>query len=227
MGSMEAPGPQPPYPLHESIKHRLDPTYASFYNTHIFDKQQVHLQPVSASRTSGILIPGGGPKLPVGKTEDLSLPRFQTEGPEVPIRVFTPEGERPTEGWPVLVYYHGGGWVLGNIDTENTVCTNICNRASCVVITTDYRYTPPPPPSPSLPLKSGSSPILFYVIVKLKGEKSSNTPKAWHQRTLTQQLFTTAGKYSYGYNPLASLSSISTPQRSPSGAPPLAAISQQ
>jgi acetyl esterase/lipase len=139
---LEPAGPQPPYPLHPSVKDKLDPVYVDFYNEHIFDKQQVHLQPVSASRTSGILIPGGGPKLPVGKTEDIQIQRKETEGPDVPVRVFTPEGERPSDGWPVLVYYHGGGWVLGNIETENTVCTNLCKRANCVVISVDYRYLP-------------------------------------------------------------------------------------
>ena len=143
MSPIDETGLQPPYPLHSSIKDKLDPAYVSFYNAHIFDKQQVHLQPVSASRTSGILIPGGGPKLPVGKTEDIQIQRKQTEGPDVPIRVFTPEEERPVDGWPVMVYYHGGGWVLGNIETENTVCTNLCKRARCVVISMDYRYFPP------------------------------------------------------------------------------------
>ena len=140
--NLEPAGPQPPYPLHPSVKDKLDPVYVDFYNDHIFDKQQVHLQPVSASRTSGILIPGGGPKLPVGKTEDIQIQRRETEGPGVPVRVFTPEGERPSDGWPVMVYYHGGGWVLGNIETENTVCTNLCKRAKCVVISVDYRYLP-------------------------------------------------------------------------------------
>ena len=132
-------GPQPPYPLHPSILPKLDPTYRTFYNKHIFDKQQVHLQPVSASRTSGILIPGGGPQLPVGKKEDILIRRRETDGPDIPVRVFTPEGDVPEGGWPLMVYYHGGGWVLGNIETENTVCSHLCSRARCVVITVDYR----------------------------------------------------------------------------------------
>jgi hypothetical protein len=142
MSSQTPLGPQPPYPIHPSIKGKLDPIYADFYNKHIFDKQQVHLQPVAASRTSGVLLPGAGPQLPVGKIEDFQIRRTQTEGPDVPIRVFTPEGEKPEDGWPVMIYYHGGGWVLGNIDTENVVCSNLCARANCVVITVDYRYFP-------------------------------------------------------------------------------------
>jgi triacylglycerol lipase len=145
-------GPQPPYPLHESVKDRLDAEYVKFYNEHVIDKQQVHLQPVEASRTSGILIPGGGPKQPVGSTQDISIPRRETSGPDIKLRVFTPDGTRPEKGWPLMVYYHGGGWVLGNIDTENTVCTHLCSRAKCVVVTVDYLYLPPLPPPKALSL---------------------------------------------------------------------------
>ncbi|ROW02040.1 hypothetical protein VPNG_07628 [Cytospora leucostoma] len=138
-------GPQPPYPLHPSIAPRLDPVYARFYNEHIFDKQQVHLQSIEASRSSGILIPGAGPKYPVAKTEDLTIPRTQSVGPEVRLRVFTPEGKKPEKGWPLLVYYHGGGWVLGNIDTENVIATNLSGRANTVVVNVDYRLAPEDP----------------------------------------------------------------------------------
>jgi acetyl esterase/lipase len=140
MGSIApAAGPQPPYPIHDSVKDKIDPVYAKFYNEHIINDQQVHFQPVSASRTSGVLIPGAGPKLPVGKTEDFNIFRSETQGPPVSIRVFTPTGSKPENGWPVMVYFHGGGWVLGNINTENVVCTNLCYRAKCVVISVDYR----------------------------------------------------------------------------------------
>ncbi|KAF4632972.1 hypothetical protein G7Y89_g5151 [Cudoniella acicularis] len=145
MGSVTPSGPQPPYPLHESIKDKLDPVYAAFYNKHIIHQQQVHLQPVYASRTSGILIPGGGPQLLVGKKEDILIRRRETKGPDILVRVFTPEGEKPRNGWPLMVYYHGGGWVLGNIETENTVCSHLCNRARCVVVTVDYRLAPENP----------------------------------------------------------------------------------
>jgi triacylglycerol lipase len=130
---------QPPYPLHESVKDLLDPEYVAFYNKHVINNQQVHLQPVEASRTSGVLIPGAGPMLEVGKTEDITVQRRATEGPAVPIRCFTPKGQAPPGGWPVMLYFHGGGWVLGNIDTENVVCSNLCVRGNCVVVTVDYR----------------------------------------------------------------------------------------
>jgi acetyl esterase/lipase len=131
--------PQPPYTLHASVKDRLHPDYANFYNEHLINLPQVQLQPVAASRTSGTLILGGGPPLPVGHVQDISIRRRETEGPDVKVRVFTPEGERPEKGWPVTIYFHGGGWVLGNIETENTVCTHLCSRARSVVVSVDYR----------------------------------------------------------------------------------------
>lgn len=131
--------PSPPYPLHESVIDKLHPQYVEFYNQHLLNAQQVHYQPVSASRVGGRIIPGGSDDLPVGLTEDISISRLETEGPDVVVRCFTPEGTPPANGWPVMVYYHGGGWVLGTIATEGSVCTNMCVRAKCVVITTDYR----------------------------------------------------------------------------------------
>ncbi|KAL2872300.1 alpha/beta hydrolase [Aspergillus lucknowensis] len=138
--------PQPPYPLHESIKDLLDPEYAAFYNEHLLHAPQVHYQPVAASRVGGKLIPGGTDPLPVGKTIDIEIPRVESAGPPVPIRIFVPPGPPPSpSGWPVFLWFHGGGWVLGTIDSENSLCTNLCLRANCVVITTDYRLAPEHP----------------------------------------------------------------------------------
>lgn len=131
--------PEPPYPLHESVKDKLHPEYVDFYNRNIINKQQVQYQPITTSRASGVLLPGAGPSLPVGKTQDFAIKRTQSDGPDVNVRSFTPLGDVPPAGWPVMIYYHGGGWVLGNINTENNVCTHMCNRAKCVVITVDYR----------------------------------------------------------------------------------------
>ncbi|KAF3491956.1 uncharacterized protein GIQ15_01473 [Arthroderma uncinatum] len=137
---------QPPYPLHESVRDLLHPEYVAFYNSHIKDLQQVHYQPVGASRASGVLIPGAGPLIPVGETRDVAIKRKESDGPDVQVRCFWPDAaENEPEndaGWPVMLYFHGGGWVLGNLDTENAVCTNVCSRARCVVVTVGYRLGP-------------------------------------------------------------------------------------
>lgn len=61
------------------------------------------------------------------------------EGRDLPIRVYTPDGEAPH---PALVFYHGGGWVIGNLDSHDSVCRTLANKAKCVVIAVDYRLAP-------------------------------------------------------------------------------------
>lgn len=89
---------------------------------------------------AGVLIPGASEPLPVGSIKDYNVPRVLTgDGPDVAVRVFTPTTPAPAAGYPTLLYFHGGGWVLGNINTENVVCTRFCETASCVVVSVDYR----------------------------------------------------------------------------------------
>lgn len=138
---MESP-PQPPYPLHPSIASLLSPQYVAFYNEHVVNAQQAHYQPLEISRIGGTTFTGSSEKLAVGDTKDINIRRRETLGPEIKIRCFIPHGKPPPAGWPCMIYFHGGGFVLGNLDSESTVCTNLCNRSSCVVITADYRLAP-------------------------------------------------------------------------------------
>jgi acetyl esterase len=75
----------------------------------------------------------------VDEVVDLLIP-----GPAGPlrVRVYRP---RSTELLPVLVWFHGGGWVVGNLDTHDPVCRAIANRAPCVVVSVDYRLAPENP----------------------------------------------------------------------------------
>jgi acetyl esterase/lipase len=63
------------------------------------------------------------------------------EGPhgQIPIRIYTPTGSTPLGA---LVYFHGGGWVLGSVDTHDVLCRSIANAAGCVVVSVDYRLAP-------------------------------------------------------------------------------------
>ncbi len=72
----------------------------------------------------------------VEKVEDKMI---SVDGGEISIRIYTPEGEGP---FPALVYYHGGGWVIGNLDTVDVPCRMLANRAGCVVVSVDYRMAP-------------------------------------------------------------------------------------
>ena len=58
---------------------------------------------------------------------------------EIPVRIYTPVG---TAAFPVLVYFHGGGWVIGNLDTHDGICRSLANRVGCLVVSVDYRLAP-------------------------------------------------------------------------------------
>jgi acetyl esterase len=61
------------------------------------------------------------------------------EGGTITVRVFTPRGAAPKPG---LVYFHGGGWVTGDIETHEGICRTLANAAGCVVASVDYRCAP-------------------------------------------------------------------------------------
>jgi acetyl esterase len=84
----------------------------------------------------GALMVAQGDPEPVGRVENRSFPG---PGGDVPIRIYTPAGAGPH---PVLVYFHGGGWVLCNLDTHDGTCRSLCNQAGCVVVSVDYRLAP-------------------------------------------------------------------------------------
>ena len=63
------------------------------------------------------------------------------EDKSVPVRIYQPEGDY----LQILVYFHGGGWVLGDLDTQDPLCRKIANRANCVVVSVDYSLAPEKP----------------------------------------------------------------------------------
>jgi acetyl esterase len=60
-------------------------------------------------------------------------------GGDIPIRVYTPAGRGP---FPITVYFHGGGWVMWEIDVTDNLCRSLTNGASCVVVSVGYRLAP-------------------------------------------------------------------------------------
>jgi acetyl esterase len=75
----------------------------------------------------------------VARMEERALP-----GPEgdVLVRIYWPQGEGPH---PCLVYFHGGGFVIGSLDTHDGTCRTLCNGGGCVVVSVDYRMAPENP----------------------------------------------------------------------------------
>ena len=88
-----------------------------------------------AADLASIQAAGGTPE-PVAEITDLTYP-----GPagDLPVRVYRPSADRRL---PVLVYFFGGGWTLGSIETSDGICRGLANAAGCVVVTPGYRLAP-------------------------------------------------------------------------------------
>lgn len=85
-----------------------------------------------------------GPPRPVGRLEELRIP-----GPErdLAARLYAP-AERRRSG-PLLVYFHGGGWVIGDLDTHDSACRFLATEAGLPVLSVEYRLAPENPfPAP-------------------------------------------------------------------------------
>lgn len=69
---------------------------------------------------------------------------LQASGPlgAIPLRLYRPLGSAASASLPVLVYYHGGGWTIGDLDTHDTLCRQLANGAGCAVVSVDYRMGP-------------------------------------------------------------------------------------
>ncbi|MGQ0686474.1 alpha/beta hydrolase [Bradyrhizobium sp.] len=64
----------------------------------------------------------------------------------LPARLYTPKRLRSTDGLaPCLVFFHGGGWVIGNLDSHDVVCRTLAHEGEMIVISVDYRLAPEHP----------------------------------------------------------------------------------
>jgi acetyl esterase len=77
--------------------------------------------------------------VPVASSQDRAVPG--AEGP-LRARVYRPEGAGP---FPVVAFLHGGGWVIGGLDTHDNMARHICRGAGAVVVSADYRLAPEHP----------------------------------------------------------------------------------
>jgi acetyl esterase len=82
---------------------------------------------------------GGGEPEPVHEVVNLTI---AGPGGDLPVRLYRPASERPT---PVLVYFFGGGWVLGTIDTADGVSRSLANSSGALVVVPGYRLAPEHP----------------------------------------------------------------------------------
>jgi acetyl esterase len=77
------------------------------------------------------------PAIAIGKIDNLAMPG---PGGELKLRVYTPVGGGAT--LPALVFFHGGGWVIGDLETHDALCRTLANETGARVIAVDYRLAP-------------------------------------------------------------------------------------
>ena len=65
--------------------------------------------------------------------------RIPGPGGEIPIRLYYPKGDPP---FAVVVYFHGGGWVIGDLDSHHALCHALSKSSGCLVVAVDYRLAP-------------------------------------------------------------------------------------
>lgn len=121
----------------------VDPQTQAFldYLRSINYSQAHGLTPVQARESINALSAqvGQPEREPVANVEDRLIP-----GPDgdIPVRIYTPQGNGP---FPVLIDFHGGGFVMGDLDREDPLCRKLANRAQCLVVSVDYPLAPEHP----------------------------------------------------------------------------------
>jgi acetyl esterase len=82
------------------------------------------------------LVPPPAVPTPVGAVEDRVIPEAEED---LPVRIYTPAGAGVTG---VLVFFHGGGWVIGDLDSHDETCRRLCSGAGVRVVSVHYRRAP-------------------------------------------------------------------------------------
>ena len=77
---------------------------------------------------------------PIAEVRDMSAPG---PGAAIPLRLYHPQGAAERKAAPpVLLYFHGGGWVIGDLDTHDTLCRQLALASGVAVVAVDYRMGP-------------------------------------------------------------------------------------
>jgi acetyl esterase/lipase len=125
-----------PMPLHPEAQAAMDARDAAGM------RPVEELTPEQARAQSirfALLTPGE----PVARVRDIAIPGPQSD---IPARLYYPilDPQRPTldAPLPIVVFFHGGGWVVGNLETADATCRQWANALKCLVISVNYRHAP-------------------------------------------------------------------------------------
>jgi acetyl esterase len=121
----------------------LDPDAAAVYKA-FQEAGRPPYETVSPSKARELYLAGravSNPEPPdLESAKPLSIPAPHGA---IPARIYTPKQLRKTDGLaPCLVFYHGGGWVIGDLDSHDVVCRKLAHEGELIVISIDYRLAP-------------------------------------------------------------------------------------
>ena len=77
---------------------------------------------------------------PVAETRELAI--AGPDGGHLPLRLYRAVGTAAGTSLPALVFFHGGGWVVGDLESYDPMCRHLANSAGCAVVAVDYRLAP-------------------------------------------------------------------------------------
>jgi acetyl esterase len=121
----------PLLPEVQAVVDRLNNAEVGFTDLDVAAARELYNETLAAS---------GGEPVPMAGVRDTHLPLPDRD---IAIRCYQPEpGEVPA---PTVVYYHGGGWVLGDLDSHDRICRQLAARSGCQLIAVDYRRAPEQP----------------------------------------------------------------------------------
>ena len=80
------------------------------------------------------------PRHKLARVEDLRV--TTRDGYDMAVRLYAPRVQGESTALPVLIYFHGGGFTIGNIDTHDGLCRQLSHLAQCAVVSVDYRLAP-------------------------------------------------------------------------------------
>ncbi|HET7315415.1 alpha/beta hydrolase [Salinisphaera sp.] len=116
----------------QAVVDKLNAAEISFTDLSVPEARRLYVETLARS---------GGEPAAMATVEDRQIP-----GPagEIAIRRYQPQGLARSPA-PTVIYYHGGGWVLGDLDSHDRVCRQLALRSGCQLIAIDYRLAPEHP----------------------------------------------------------------------------------
>jgi acetyl esterase len=117
-------------PLDPQIRKVLDATIA----LNLPPTEQ--MTPAEARESMRLRTAALGPVQDVARVDERAI---AVDHATIRVRLYYPSGRAP---WAALVFFHGGGWVIGDLDTHDGICRALTNAAGCVVASVDYRLAP-------------------------------------------------------------------------------------